>query len=297
MNAVILGLILLLAVSVPAEETADRSLAFGIYWPPMSFAATSNSTSKPLLRGELAVQLTNASIAQCVATITVTLSRPDDEASREYWNKRLAFPEHSWMSAVRVWDKQHQWLWPNLPYLLRLHGIERVERYGGTDPGKGIDDDFAGVLLRKYDARGVTESPDTHRAPLVSAEWHPVGVTGETDRETIVHRARSDAFTLHLGSAEKPAQGTIGVWLIYGDFLGTKPPRDWPKTPEYSGGILVFFEVAWTIQPDHSCVVTLRQTTPPHATGFDWPTWAKHAREQDGLASPAKLTDRDSNSK
>ena len=46
------------------------------------------------------------------------------------------FPQYDWMQYVRVWDADHRWLWPNLPYLLRLHGIERVERYGGIDPGE-----------------------------------------------------------------------------------------------------------------------------------------------------------------
>ena len=58
------------------------------------------------------------------------------------------------MRYVRVWDKDNRWLWPNLPYLLRLHGTERVERYGGVDPGKGVDNDFAAVLMRKYDESG-----------------------------------------------------------------------------------------------------------------------------------------------
>ena len=54
------------------------------------------------------------------------------------------------MHYVRVGDADRRWLWPNLPYVLRLHGIERVERYGGVDPGKGVDDDFAANFLKLF---------------------------------------------------------------------------------------------------------------------------------------------------
>lgn len=246
---------------------------FGVYWPP-------DSASKPLLRGTVSVQATNM-----VARVSVTLARPQDEASREFWNSRLAFPEHAWMKQVRVWDAKHQWLWPNLPYLLRLHGVERVERYGGVDPEKGVDNDFAAVLLRKYDASGETESMETKRMPLVSAEWHPVGISGEVNKETIVHATRSDEFTLYLRG-----DGRIGIWLIYGDFLGAKPPKDWPKKPEYNGGILTYFQADWRRGGE----IKLRQTTPPCATGFDWCPWAAQARQFDGVESPSRLTDLDS---
>ena len=53
------------------------------------------------------------------------------------------------MKAVRVWDARNQWLWPNLAYLLKLSGLERVERYGGVDPEKGVDNDFSALLIRK----------------------------------------------------------------------------------------------------------------------------------------------------
>ncbi len=37
------------------------------------------------------------------------------------------------------------------------HGKARFERYGGVDPGKGVDNDFAAVLIRAYDATGEVE--------------------------------------------------------------------------------------------------------------------------------------------
>ncbi len=164
---------------------------FGVYWPP-------DSRSKALLHGTVSAQTTNLDVNARLVKIVVTLTRPQDEAAREFWNKQLAFPEYAWMKEVRVWDAKRRWLWPNLPYLLRLHGIERLERYGGVDPDKGVDNDFAAVLLRKFSADGKTESAETKQMPLASAERHPVGVRGETNRETIVHAARSDEFTLHL---------------------------------------------------------------------------------------------------
>lgn len=237
------------------------------------------------MRGTVSAQTTNLDVNACLAKIVVTLARPPEEAAREFWNKQLAFPEYAWMKEVRVWDARHQWLWPNLPYLLRLHGIERVERYGGVDPDKGVDNDFAAVLLRKDSADEETELAETKQVPLVSAEWHPVGVRGETDRKTVVHTVRSDEFTLHLRG-----DGRIGVWLIYRDFLGAKPPKDWPKTPKYSGGILACFQADWM----RGGVIKFSQMTPPRATGFNWRWWAEQARQFDGIESPARLTDLDS---
>jgi hypothetical protein len=177
-----------LAAGLPAWAT---EVEFGVQWPP-------DAPGKSLLRGMVTAVTTNLATGACLAKITVTLTRPQDDASREFWNKRLAFPQYAWMKEVRVWDAQRRWLWPNLSCLLRLHGIERIERYGGVDPGKGVDNDFAAVLLRKCGAGGEAESVETKQRPLVSAEWHPVGGRGETSLETIVHSARSDECKLHL---------------------------------------------------------------------------------------------------
>jgi hypothetical protein len=219
------------------------------------------------------------------------LVRASDEAGREFWNSRLAFSEYDWMRYVRVWDADNRWLWPNLAYLLRLHGIERVERYGGVDPGKGVDDDFAGVLIRKYDASGRNEDEATRRAPLVAAEWYPVGVSTVVDKHTVVQTAESDEFTLHLGRADEPGQGQAAIWLIYADFMGTKVPETWPKALESTGGILAYFEAPWDLkaQPGHEIV--LRQVVPRQSTGFDWEAWANRTRAARDSRMTAKLLD------
>ena len=133
------------------------------------------------------------------------------------------------MSRVRVWDDQKNWLWPNLPFLLRAHGEERTERYGGTDPSRGVDNDYAGLLIRAYDATGM-EFATTTELPLVSAEWHPVPMR-DMKSTTIVHRARSDTMKVELHA---PA-GRLDVWLIYADFLGTSASSRWPREPEDAG--------------------------------------------------------------
>src|SRR6185295_12514138 len=99
------------------------------------------------------------------------------------------------------------------------HGIERVERYGGVDPSKGVDNDFAAVLIRKYDATGQSESQDTRQTPLVEAEWHPVGVAA-AGKQSIVHSVQSDEFVIHVGRPEQSSQGKGAIWLIYADFMG-----------------------------------------------------------------------------
>jgi hypothetical protein len=194
------------------------------------------------------------------------------------------------MSRVRVWDTDDKWLWPNLSYLLRLHGEERIDRYGGVDPGKGVDNDFAAVLIRKYDASGKFESETTKTESLVAAEWYP-GEGEPVDGQTIVHIARSDDFTIHLGSAGIADSGKAGIWLIYADFLGARPPRFWPKEPEYAGGILAYFELDWNLAPDGRCEIDCRQRRPTQGTGFDWKEWVALTQISDDPKKTARLSD------
>jgi hypothetical protein len=167
-----------------------------------------------------------------------------------------------------------------------------VERYGGVDPGKGVDNDFAAVLIRKYDESGTREDEVTQRGPLVAAEWYPVGVSGPVDRQTVVHTARSDEFTLHLGGTEGKARGKAAVWLIYGDFMGAKLPEAWPKALEFAGGILAYFEVQWDLNAGPGRQISLRQVVPKRSTGFDWERWVPRTRAARDPKSTAKVSDR-----
>ena len=178
------------------------------------------------------------------------------------------------MRRLRVWDVDEKWLWPNLSYLLRVHGKNRIERYGGVDPGKGVDNDFAAVLIRAYDATGEVEKPTTNPAPLVSAEWYPVGPK-DVDRQTIVHAARSDEFILPFNSSHGIQQGRFKVWLIYADFMGAPTPSTWPKEMEWRGGILAYFEIDWNVDSSGECQLSTQQRTPARDTGFDWATWVE----------------------
>ncbi len=277
--------------AVSATQAITNTLDFGIFWPPTASPDISAPRAKPLLNGCLVVRSERLPDRSFVARLRIVLSRPSDEAGRDFWNSRLAFPEYDWMRYVRVWDKENRWLWPNLPYLLRLHGIERVERYGGVDPGKGVDNDFGAVLIRKYDESGTHEDPVTERAPLVAAEWYPVGVSGLADKQTVVHTAQSDEFTLHLGAPEADSRGLAAVWLIYADFMGAKLPEAWPKTPEFAGGILAYFELQWDWNVGPGRQLSLRQLIPKRSTGFDWEQWAPRTRAAQEPKSTAKLSD------
>lgn len=268
-----------------------QSVKFGVYWPPQNPTAATRPRTRALLDGSLNFDLQNLAATGWVTTIRVVLSRPADDSGREFWNSRLAFPEYGWMSYVREWDADHRWLWPNLAYLLRLHGKERVDRYGGVDPGKGVDNDFAAVLIRKYDANGEQESDGTRKAPLVSAEWHAVGAV-TAGRQTVVHTVQSDQFTLHLGMPEEESSGRAGVWLIYADFLGASPPPAWPKEPEYAGGILAFFEVRWAKSGARHPEIQIHQMAPLRATGFDWERWTELTLASPDTHGTAKLSDR-----
>ena len=282
------------SVSTPGRLDA-QSAKFGVYWPPQNPVVAEGQKTKTrtraLLDGTMTLQVQTQSATGWEVSIQIGLSRAVDEAGREFWNSRLAFPEYDWMSSVRVWDADHRWLWPNLAYLLRLHGRERVDRYGGVDPGKGVDNDFAAVLIRKYDASGERESRETSAGPLVSAEWRAVGVMA-VDRQTLVHTARSDAFNLHLGTPGDPSSGKARVWLIYADFLGVPPPKDWPQEPEYAGGILAYFEVDWAMDAAGHPQVRIQQLVPRRGTGFDWARWALQTLASPDAHSTAKLSDR-----
>jgi hypothetical protein len=271
-------------------SVTGQTLDFPVYWPPVDPALKPGPKDGPLLHGQVKLRIDD-SLGGRLLRLQISLTRPSDVASREVWNSRLAFPEYDWMRYVRVWDTGHQWLWPNLPYLLRLHGQERVERYGGVDPGKGVDNDYAAVLIRKYDVLGIRESADTKEKPLVSAEWHPEDArTG--NGQTLVHTALSDTFTLHAGSAPDERQGQARVWLIYADFMGAKPPANWPSTPEYAGGILGFFKVHWMTKTTDTFDAYIVQTAPKAATGFDWERWTEYTKAAPDTQRTAKLMDR-----
>lgn len=260
--------------------------AFDIYWPPLSPESKTNSRRTPLLRGAISIHETQTEGQSSSLQIAVTITRPSDEDARGYWNSQLAFADVPWMDEVRVWDLDSRWQWPNLPFLLRRHGQERVERYGGIDPGKLVDNDFAAVLIRSFAADGKTEAPATRHHPLVSAEWRG-NVAGTTDIHTLVHVARSDTFEVQVGSSEAHHSGLLKLWIIYADFLNSRPPAKWPREPEWAGGILTYCEIRWEKRPGEFCHGTVSFQTPSAATAFDWEKWS----DDPGAPARARLSD------
>jgi hypothetical protein len=194
------------------------------------------------------------------------------------------------MDRVRVWDTEDQWLYPNLPFLFRLHGIDRIDRYGGWDPGKNVDNDFGAVLIRKYRGLDGPEHPDTVSGPLVSAAWHAAD-GADTHRRAVVHQAETDAFTIHLVDEQPPYHGRVKLWLVYGDFMGEPVPRTWPAEPEFDGGTIAFFHIDWHYEPGSPLVPVLTPQTPEH-TGFAWQQWVGRRAESELPTGTAKLTDR-----
>jgi|GEM_PF-1249205 len=279
--------------SIPAPQLDELSRTvkpFEVYWPPVDPESTVASARRPLLEGQLTVAVEPSTGAPTALRASATLVRPSSEADRLYWNKSLEFADINWMSEVRVWDVQQHWLWPNLPFMLRLPGQERVERYGGVDPGKHVDNDFAAVLIRMFDAAGEVESMETKHAPLVSAEWHAVD-SSRGNGQSIRHVARSDDFVVHFHGPNNPSRGKLKVWLIYADFLGYRPPPSWPRTPEYAGGILAYFEMDWEMAGG-SLRAAVRHLKPTAATGFDWAAWVRPAPGGDASTASFRLSNR-----
>ncbi len=257
-----------------SEPLNGAACNFDIYWPPRDPQENQATTGQPLLHGKVALKEHAATNGGSEVQLLVTITRPSEEADRQFWNKQLAYADLSWMDEVRVWDADSKWLWPNLPFLLRRPGLERIERYGGVDPGKHVDNDFAAILIRKYDASGKIEATETKDSPLVSAEWRADGLT-ETDLHTVVHVAKSDSFIMHLGGNDQPERGKIKLWLIYADFLGARPPRTWPQEREWAGGILAYIEIDWETIPGQPCHAIMRHKRPEESTGFQWIRWTE----------------------
>lgn len=243
---------------------------FRVDWPPRE-PAEIQSQLPPLLQGKLIVATGMIRGQRCIS-VRIQLSRLAAEQDRVRWNRQLAFPEHSWMSKVRVWDVEKKWLWPNLPFLLRAFGVEREQRYGGVDPGKGIDNDFAAVVVKPL--------KDIHdKEPEITAEWYPLKPS-TVNKQTIVHDAVS-ADLIWPAQRKQDQSGELGVWLIYADFLGSPPPRSWPKEQESSGGILSFFSIRWTDEHEKGLtIIEVKPAVPPKATGVDWDKWLRSTRKQ-----------------
>jgi hypothetical protein len=247
--------------SNPSKSTETP---FRVDWPPTDPARERTETDPPLLHGKL-IAIAGRDDAPQIS-VRIELTRGDSEVERTRWNAQLEFPEYDWMSKVRVWDDEEKWLWPNVPYLLRAHGIAREQRYGGVDPGKGVDNDFAAI---------VAKSLDRDMTPVITAEWHAPPV-GYVDKHSVVHVAVSDDLLLTPPEPEpnSPHSGRYGVWLIYADFLGYDVPRSWPQTPEYDGGILAFFTITLRGNDDGSIdIMHIEHETPPSSTGVDWESW------------------------
>jgi hypothetical protein len=249
---------------------------FDIFWPPIAPESSSGVGRQPLLRGDIAIRETPAGRSQRLLEIAVTITRPSDDDARNFWNSQLAFSDVPWMDEVRIWDAKSEWQWPNLPFLLRRHGLERIERYGGVDPGKRVDNDFAAVLIRSFDVSGKHEIPSSAASPLVSADWQGDS-KGPTDIHSLVHVARSDSFEVHVGADDEDSSGLVKVWLIYADFLGSRAPDTWPKEREWAGGILSYCEIRWEKPAREPCRGAVRFMTPSASTGFNWEAWSEHS--------------------
>lgn len=279
-----------------ASDTTNRTdnvshvTEFRVAWPLQITSKEYAKTKLSLLHGEISSRLAELGDSKQALKIGITIERPSSEEQRRFWNSSLAYPQYSWMSTVRVWDGNQQWLWPNLTYLLRPFGTQKIDRYGGWDPGKQVDNDFAAVLIRTFDTAGCLESSTTQTNPLVSAEWHAVG-QADADAYTVVHKAISDEFTVTLCDRQTPSSGQIRVWLIYADFLGSPVPPGWPKDPEFNGGILKYFRIDWTSTPVQGCTYELREETPPTSTHFDWKRWLNRKSEDAEPEARARLGD------
>lgn len=258
-----------------------ESTGFPVHWPPAS-PSDPRYRRPPILQGQLlvAIEPTSGRAGQQETKtlphadslfLKVKLTRPASDADRKRWNQELAFPEYEWMSRLRVWDGQQEWLWPNLPYLLRAHGVERLERYGGVDPGKGVDNDFAAVVVR------VEDEP-----ALASAEWY--GGSKRAGNTSIVHVANSDTFSIKVERMKQIVghgqEVSLVIDLIFADFMDWVAPEEWPSEPEFNGGILASAIVVVSWENGQARVKSVDFGVPQSATGIDWEAWTESGRQK-----------------
>lgn len=253
------------AVELPLLDKSSH--AFVIHWPPLDPESAYAESKTPLLLGKVDVTEANNAGGSDLQ-IRVTIDRPTSEEDRQRWNEQLSFSDVPWMDDVRVWDQDNLWQWPNLPYLLKKSGEERVERYGGVDPGKLVDNDFAAFVIRKIPPSGPASQNDSD-APIISANWR--GDVQPANVHSLVHQAKSDWLSIPLDGQS----GKFGVWLIYADFLGAYPPAAWPREPEWAGGILAYCEIDWQKRAGKGSRGSVRFMKPPRNTGVDWEAWSE----------------------
>lgn len=274
--------------SAPAEQPPSIKRSFSITWPLTDPFERKKSKSRTLLQGSLLIETQRPGSPRPQLHLSITLTRPDDNEYREFWNQRLMYKNLAWMDRVRVWDKERKWLYPNLAFLFKLHGVDRVDRYGGWDPGKQVDNDFGAVLIRVLDGDSQQELPQTLQTPLVSARWHAVP-PAQDSRYAIVHQIRSDEFTIGVGAENAMTPLRVQVWLVYGDFMGNPAPRHWPTELEAAGGALAYFVLDWNPHSIGSDRLVTQQRRPV-PTGFDWTGWIDRPSEEDSVAGHERLS-------
>lgn len=259
---------------------------FDIHWPLIDPETEDAAETRSLLTGQLQVTQGSSEVSDVSIVISLTLVRPETDAHRTYWNSSLHYREHQWMDRVRVWDVDQKWLYPNLPFLFKLHGVDRIDRYGGWDEGHSTDNDFGAVLIRCVDVAGQRSAIPATDEPLVSAAWYAEGVE-DAERRTIAHRARSDEFTIHLPRKAPESSGRIKLWFVYGDFMEHPVPKNWPQEPELDGGTLAFFHIDWNLTPGRPVEFEISPRT-PEPTGFDWRTWVGRSDEYEDPIGEAR---------
>ncbi len=283
-------------VPKPVRISAAGAVDFDINWPPRPLAPRTKSR-RSLLTGRLNIRGDTSREDDPQILIKLTLTRPHgSEADREFWNAETEFRQYrNWMPYVRGRDAAgRQWLWPNLAYLFRARGYDRIDRYGGWDKGHSNDNDFGGILIRKLSDSGSVNSA----APLVSADWSSAG-TQNAIRTDVVHTAESDTFTLRPDTPTGGACGSARLWFVYGDFMTWRAPWTYAAGPmkrrllkkEYDGGIIVQFRIAWRRCPRRQFKFTITQEIPCDDTHFNWRKWIGRKADWDTPKAEPRLSD------
>ncbi len=207
------------------------------------------------------------------------MKRPNSEKFRASWNSEMmtTVPE-DWerdyftrnLTRDEYYDLDDQtgvWFYPNLSEVLSATG----PRYGGYDPYKEVDNDFAAILIHHYGADGTLRTSASN--PLISAKWHSVDVTNAGSYDNS-HVAGSEQFLL----TPNKCGGYYVIAMMYADMMGFgSGPRCGPtaKDSNAAGQYLVVVKMEYEKNPtvDGYNIKIKDISVPDEFLSFDWDVW------------------------
>lgn len=177
------------------------------------------------------------------------------------WNSSEQQVPNEWNREAWESDSEgNRWLWPDLAKLLNGD-------YGGFDPVKRVDNDYAIVIVRHYDAEG-----NEVGQPQASRRWHTIGnPSGE-----VSHVAGVEEFCIWPPCST--TAGRVQVWVVmcdtWGEPLYPGSPLEGPEDAygERGGSTIAYSELHYRRDPRNGLKWSISSRTsgiPPTMYDYD----------------------------